>query len=198
MECHGLQCGFCTPGMMLTARCAARPQPRSERGGHPRGDQRPAVPLHRLPQHHQVGALGGRARRGRSCHEHERGRSRLRSRQPDRVRPDAAQGGRPLPPRSRQLPRRHHDAGHAPRGDPRQPVRPRPHRVDRHVGGRGPPEGQGRDHRRRCSTGSSWPGCRRCRPTCRPCWPPTRCATRARRSPSSSPRTATRHATRSS
>ena len=21
MQCHGLQCGFCTPGMMLTARC---------------------------------------------------------------------------------------------------------------------------------------------------------------------------------
>ncbi len=21
MECHGLQCGFCTPGMMITARC---------------------------------------------------------------------------------------------------------------------------------------------------------------------------------
>ncbi len=39
------------------------------------------------------------------------------------------------------------DAGDAPRGDPRQPLRPRPHRVDRHVGGRGAPEGQGGDHR---------------------------------------------------
>ena len=39
-------------------------------------------------------------------------------------------------------------AGHAPRRDPAQPARARPHRVDRHVGGRGPPQGQGGDHRR--------------------------------------------------
>ena len=29
MDCHGLQCGFCTPGMMMTAACllAKTPQP---------------------------------------------------------------------------------------------------------------------------------------------------------------------------
>jgi carbon-monoxide dehydrogenase small subunit len=33
MECHGLQCGFCTPGMMLTARALldAEPDPSEQR-----------------------------------------------------------------------------------------------------------------------------------------------------------------------
>jgi carbon-monoxide dehydrogenase small subunit len=33
MECHGLQCGFCTPGMMMTARALldAEPDPSEER-----------------------------------------------------------------------------------------------------------------------------------------------------------------------
>ena len=28
IDCHGLQCGFCTPGMMLTAACLLRGNPR--------------------------------------------------------------------------------------------------------------------------------------------------------------------------
>jgi carbon-monoxide dehydrogenase small subunit len=33
MECHGLQCGFCTPGMMMTARALldAEPDPSEQR-----------------------------------------------------------------------------------------------------------------------------------------------------------------------
>jgi carbon-monoxide dehydrogenase small subunit len=29
MDCHGLQCGFCTPGMLMTAACllSKKPQP---------------------------------------------------------------------------------------------------------------------------------------------------------------------------
>ena len=36
MEEHGLQCGFCTPGMMLTARALLDANPRPDRGGDPR------------------------------------------------------------------------------------------------------------------------------------------------------------------
>jgi carbon-monoxide dehydrogenase small subunit len=28
MQCHGLQCGFCTPGMLMTAACLLRENPR--------------------------------------------------------------------------------------------------------------------------------------------------------------------------
>ena len=36
MDCHGLQCGFCTPGMMLTAACllAKTPQPSEAQIAH--------------------------------------------------------------------------------------------------------------------------------------------------------------------
>ena len=35
MECHGLQCGFCTPGMMMTARALLDDNPRPVRDGDP-------------------------------------------------------------------------------------------------------------------------------------------------------------------
>ena len=60
-EEHGLQCGFCTPGMMLTsvALLAENPSPTNE--DDPLGDLRPDLPLHRLPEHRE-----GRAARGSS------------------------------------------------------------------------------------------------------------------------------------
>ena len=61
---HGLQCGFCTPGMMLAAKDAARPQPRPDRGRRAVGAVRQPVPLHRLPEHRQIGAVGGREAQG--------------------------------------------------------------------------------------------------------------------------------------
>src|SRR3954451_10953299 len=39
---------------------AARPEPRSGRGGRPLGPVRQPLPMHRLPEHRQVGALGRR------------------------------------------------------------------------------------------------------------------------------------------
>ena len=40
MQCHGLQCGFCTPGHADDRPGAARPRPRPERADDPRGDLR--------------------------------------------------------------------------------------------------------------------------------------------------------------
>ena len=52
-ECHGLQCGFCTPGFLTTITAYLAREPRPDRGGGPRGDLRQPVPLHRLPEHRQ-------------------------------------------------------------------------------------------------------------------------------------------------
>ena len=50
-ECHGLQCGFCTPGFLTTIAAYLEREPGPDRGGGARGDQRQPVPLHRLPEH---------------------------------------------------------------------------------------------------------------------------------------------------
>ena len=122
MQEHGLQCGFCTPGMMMTRPLAARPQPRPATSRDPGGDLRhrsaaaPATrtscgpsagpPSTRPPEvtartvaEPRAGPTGDHRRRAR--------RADQRRRQPDRLRPHAAQGGRPLPPRQGQLRRRH-------------------------------------------------------------------------------------------
>ena len=52
-ECHGLQCGFCTPGMIMQSVDLLADNPNPIRGGgaaRPRGQP---LPLHRLPQHRQ-------------------------------------------------------------------------------------------------------------------------------------------------
>ena len=58
-ETHGLQCGYCTPGMILTAHALLQhtvtPTPRRYR----RSDLRQYLPLHRLRADHR----GGRVRR---------------------------------------------------------------------------------------------------------------------------------------
>ncbi len=63
MEEHGLQCGFCTPGMMLTARALLDRNPDPSDRRDPRGDLGPDLPLHRLRDHRPLGPLGGRAPR---------------------------------------------------------------------------------------------------------------------------------------
>ena len=61
MRCHGLQCGFCTPGMLMTARALLDRNPHPTEAGDPRGDLRADLPLHRLHHHRALDPVGGRA-----------------------------------------------------------------------------------------------------------------------------------------
>ena len=55
-ECHGLQCGFCTPGFetTITALLERNPKPHRRRGCG--GDLRQPVSLYRLPKHRPLRA----------------------------------------------------------------------------------------------------------------------------------------------
>ena len=76
---HGLQCGFCTPGMIMQAAWLLGREPGPHRGGDPLGDQRQPVPLHRLREHREVDPAGrGRdERRRRDPGRRHAGRGRL-------------------------------------------------------------------------------------------------------------------------
>ena len=60
MQCHGLQCGFCTPGDADDGPGPARPQPGPVGAGDPGGHLRPDLPLHRLRHDRPVGPVGRR------------------------------------------------------------------------------------------------------------------------------------------
>ncbi len=60
---HGLQCGFCTPGMVMAAVSLLAENAASQRGRRARRPRGQPVPLHRLPQH-RAGRAGRRRRRG--------------------------------------------------------------------------------------------------------------------------------------
>ena len=101
-EKHGLQCGFCTPGMIMAAADLLERNPEPERRGDPPRPGGQPLPLHRLPQHRR--SREGRRRRARCRHE--------------RHRPGAqAQGGPPHDHRAGALHRGHPGPGHAPRRD---------------------------------------------------------------------------------
>ena len=50
---HGLQCGFCTPGMILRAQRLLQENPRPIGRRNPDGHLGQYLPLHRLPEHRQ-------------------------------------------------------------------------------------------------------------------------------------------------
>ena len=72
---HALQCGFCTPGILMSFTDYPRPQPDAVRKRNPRGLERPSVPLHRLCRHRQSDRGSGLIR----PREVKRGRGTTRS-----------------------------------------------------------------------------------------------------------------------
>ncbi len=63
-EKHGLQCGFCTPGMILTACNLLEQNPKPSRRRDPPRARRQPLPLHRLPEHRGGGPGSRRADAG--------------------------------------------------------------------------------------------------------------------------------------
>jgi aerobic-type carbon monoxide dehydrogenase small subunit (CoxS/CutS family) len=60
MEHFAAQCGYCTPGMLVSAKGAARPQSAAEPRGGGRGDLGQSLPLHRLRADHRRDPRGRR------------------------------------------------------------------------------------------------------------------------------------------
>ena len=92
---HGLQCGYCTPGMIMAAADLLRAQPGPERGGDPARARRQPLPLHGLPQHRQ----GGPARRQARCRARRAARAAHDSR-PASTRPRDRAGARRMSERN--------------------------------------------------------------------------------------------------
>ena len=61
---NALQCGFCTPGMLLTAQELLATRRRAEPRENPRADFRQLLPLHRLSGHRRRDRGGGAGARG--------------------------------------------------------------------------------------------------------------------------------------
>ena len=67
-ECHALQCGFCTPGFLMTIAAGLEKRDnvgRAHRGGGRRHGRRQPLPVHGLRQHQEGRAPRGRRDEGR-------------------------------------------------------------------------------------------------------------------------------------
>ena len=66
LEEGGVQCGFCTPGMLISATALLRDERRPDRGRRPHRALRQPLPLHRLRRHRPRGPQGRRGHAGRA------------------------------------------------------------------------------------------------------------------------------------
>ena len=57
---HGLQCGYCTPGMLMAAASYLKENPSPQRSRRAAGARGQPLPLHRLPEHREVDPRRGR------------------------------------------------------------------------------------------------------------------------------------------
>ena len=149
-EKHGLQCGFCTPGMIMTAvdlLSTTRIRP-TTRSGTPSRATSAAAPATRTSSRRSAtrprpcGPARPSPRRAGEARDDHRSR-------PRRPRGEHQAGRGPaLHHRRRQLRRRHQARLDGPHGHPAQPVRARQHPLDRH--GRGQGDAGRRRRVRRC------------------------------------------------
>ena len=56
-ECHGLQCGFCTPGMIIAAHQLLERNPKPSGSRYSTRYRRQFVPLYRVPTHCRCGSV---------------------------------------------------------------------------------------------------------------------------------------------
>ena len=140
---HGLQCGFCTPAMLLTAHEYLEAHPDGgTRRADPRGDQRRDLPLHGLPAHRRVDPRRSAGPRGMIIAEQDPNAAKVardtagdESAAPLARQEHQPRRGSALPARPGPLPRRHQAPRHAARGDARKPARAREDRLDPHGDG---------------------------------------------------------------
>ena len=64
LEMGAVQCGFCTPGMILAAYSLLKENPQSQPPGNRGRVVRKSLPLHRLPRHPSGGEMGGQTAEG--------------------------------------------------------------------------------------------------------------------------------------
>ena len=82
---HGLQCGFCTPGMIMRAHRLLQENPDPTRGRNPLRHLRQSLPLHRLPEHRQ----GDPVRRGQDQRRRIQGGRGMNDKTPTREQREA-------------------------------------------------------------------------------------------------------------
>ena len=66
LQQFGVQCGFCTPGMLISATALLRDEPRSHRRGDPDRSVGEPLPLHGLRRHREGRPSGCLRRRARA------------------------------------------------------------------------------------------------------------------------------------